>query len=145
MWAYNGLIIIAIAVILNLVLVKRIMDAFPGKKLWLVVVLCSVGDACYLLPYFAMGRNFYAPEVAAGALLFLICFAFIPKTKMADEELEELDTKRILLLLVIPMTGMLVLDSRCHRAWTRWAHGLRGREPHGRERNLRGRLCRVPR
>ena len=111
MWAYDKLIIIAIAVLLNLVLIKKIMDAFAGKKIWLAVVLCSVGAACYLFPYFAMGRVFYAPEVAAGALLFLICFAFIPKTKMADEELEELDTKRILLLLVIPMTGMLVLLS----------------------------------
>lgn len=109
MWAYDGWIIIAIAVLLNSVLIKRIMDAFEGKKLWLLVLLCSVGAACYLLPYFAMGRIFYAPEMTAGALLFLLCFAFIQKTQAAGRKMEKLDTKRILLLLVIPMTGLLAL------------------------------------
>lgn len=109
---YTLIIVIAgIVVLLNCVLIKKIMNAFPGKRLWLVTVLCSAGTACYLLPYFAMGRIFYIPEIAAGELLFLFCFALIQKTKVADREMERLDTKRILLLLVIPLTGLTVLLS----------------------------------
>jgi len=101
--------IIGIAVLLNILLLKKLMEAFAGRRIWLIVTLCSVEMACYLFPYFAGGRHFYVQEMTAGALLFLFCYALILKTKTAGGEMEKTDGRRTALLLIIPVTGICAL------------------------------------
>lgn len=103
------LIMIAAAVFLNIVLLKKLMEHFNGGKLWAAAALCSVEAACYLIPYFWEGRIFYMPEIAAGVVLFLICYALILKARMPDGEMEKPDGKRTALLLITPVTSMAAL------------------------------------
>lgn len=113
MWKYNidiqGMLIIAIAILLNIVLLKKLMETFAARRLWLAVMLCGAEAACYLVPYFAGGRNFYVREAAAGTLLFLICFFLMQKRKPQDGETEKPDKKRIGILFVIPVTCIIAL------------------------------------
>lgn len=115
MWVYSidiqGIVIMVIAILLNIVLVKKLMETFAVRRLWLAGMLCGVETACYLIPYFAGGRNFYVQEMAGGTLLFLACFFLIQKKGAQDEGAEKPDKKRIALLLVIPVTGMVALIS----------------------------------
>lgn len=113
MWKYNmdiqGMIIIAMAIGLNVILVKKLLEMFAAGRLWFAAALCSVEAACYLIPFFAEGRNFYVPEAAEGTLLFLICFFVIRKAEPPDGETEKPERKRIALLLIVPVTGMIAL------------------------------------
>ena len=102
-------IMIAVVVVLNIVLLKKLMEHFSDGKLWAAAALCSVETACYLIPYFWERRIFYISEIAAGVLLFLICYALILKARMPDEETERPDGKRTALLLITPVTSMAVL------------------------------------
>ena len=81
MWEYSWYVqrggIILIAAILNLLLLKNLMKSFAGNRIWAGFALGSVEAACYLLPYFAAGRIFYIQEMAAGVLLFLLCFVLM--------------------------------------------------------------------
>lgn len=115
MWGYNidirGILIMALAVLLNVVLLKKLAEIFAAVKLWFTVMLCSVETACYLIPYFAGGRNFYVQEMAGGSLLFLICFFLIRRTGLQRTETESPDGKQTVILFVIPVTGLAALIS----------------------------------
>lgn len=113
MWEYSWYVqrggIILIAAILNLLLLKNLMKSFAGNRIWAGVALGSVEAACYLIPYFAAGRIFYIQEMAAGVLLFLLCFALIQKRKGPKNEERVPEKGQMVLLFVIPVTGMLAL------------------------------------
>ena len=115
MWGYNidirGILIMALAVLLNVVLLKKLAEIFAAVKLWFTVMLCSVETACYLIPYFAGGRNFYVQEMAGGSLLFLICFFLIQRTGLQRAKTESSDGKQTAILFVIPVTGLAALIS----------------------------------
>lgn len=113
MWGYSlnyyESIITAAVVLLNVVLLKKLFDKFPGKKLWLAAALAGVEGACYLIPYFGAGRAFTVQEILAGALLFLFCFVLIGRARTPEEAAEEPDGRREALLAVIPAAGILAL------------------------------------
>ena len=113
MWEYNinlySMIIMAIALLLNIALFKKLMEVFAEGKIWAAVSLCSVEAACYLIPYFCAERIFYVQEMAAGSLLFLICFFLIRKTGKISGREEKPAGNRMTLLFVIPVTGMIAL------------------------------------
>lgn len=113
MWEYSlnyyESIITAAVILLNVVLLKKLFDKFPGKKLWLAAALAGVEGACYLIPYFGAGRIFTVQEILAGALLFLFCFVLIGRARTPEEVTEELDGRREALLMVIPAAGILAL------------------------------------
>lgn len=116
MWGYNinffEMIITAVAILLNIVLIRRLSGQFSGgagKKLWLAMTLISVEGACYLLPYFAARRVFTIREMLAGVLLFLFCSVFAGKAGMPEEAQEEPDGVRELFLAAIPAAGIAVL------------------------------------
>ena len=113
MWGYNidiqGMLIMAIALILNIVLVKKLMEIFAERRLWLIVMLCSVEAACYLMPYFAGGRLFYVQEMAEGSILFLGCFFLVRKTGARKGEAGGPEGKRTAVLFIIPLTGLIAL------------------------------------
>lgn len=113
MWRYNidiqGTRIMAIAVLFHFALIKKLMEIFAARRLWLTVMLCSVEAACHLIPYFVGGGDFYVPEMAGGSVLFLNCFFLIRKTAPQNPETEKPDRKQIVLLLVIPVTGLVAM------------------------------------
>lgn len=113
MWGYSlnyyESIITAAVVLLNVVLLKKLFDKFPGKKLWLAAALAGVEGACYLIPYFGAGRAFTVQEILAGALLLLFCFVLIGRARTPEEAAEEPDGRREALLVVIPAAGILAL------------------------------------
>lgn len=113
MWEYNlnfyESIITAAVVLLNVILLKKLFDKFPGKKLWLAAALACVEGACYLIPYFGGGRTFTVQEILAGALLFLFCCALIGRARIPEELAEEPDGRRKALLVVIPTAGIFAL------------------------------------
>ena len=113
MWEYSWYVqrggIILIAAILNLLLLKNLMKSFAGNRIWAGVALGSVEAACYLIPYFVAGRIFYIQEMAAGVLLFLLCFVLIQRGKGTENEERAPEKGQMALLFVIPVTGMLAL------------------------------------
>lgn len=115
MWGYNidiqGMLIMAIALVLNVILVKKLTEIFAGRRFWLAAALCNVEAACYLIPYFARGRMFYVQEMAAGSFLFLACFFLIRKTGMRSGEAGGLNGRRGAVLFVIPVTGVIALGA----------------------------------
>lgn len=113
MWGYNidlyGIIIMAIAALLNLLLFQKLVRTFAGGRLWLIFPLGSIEAACYLLPYFAGERVFYVQETAAGTLLFVICFFLIQKAGVTSGAAGKPDGKKTGLLLTVPAAGGAVL------------------------------------
>ncbi len=113
MWGYNiniyGAAAAGIVVFLNIALLKKLVEAFAGRRIWLIITLCSVETACYLIPYFACGRTFYLREMTAGVLLFLFSYVMIIRTGTVDVEEEKADGKKTMLLMVIPVTGLLAM------------------------------------
>lgn len=116
MWGYSlnyyESIITAAVVLLNVVLLKRLFVKFSGKggqRLWLAVALAGVEGACYLIPYFGAERVFAVQEILAGALLFLLCFVLIGRTRIPEEAAEEPEGRREAFLAVIPAAGILAL------------------------------------